>query len=276
MQLEREHGLRLFNQHGVGSSRQRRGCGSTKRSCGFFAGVRQVETAIGLIRREDQGQLIVGAIPALAGAYIRRTTMGFLKRNPNVYCVVKSPSSQWITRIVITRQLDVGIVTAQVDNPLVMTEPLYEHPLLCIIPIGHPLAAMKVVRPKRPEWRSVRVIQFWDLHRTKSREYVRHLPGEFQHCLDGRCQRHRLPVRCSETGVSLVHPLFIAGMEDRINGAGPFDRRSRWTFWSATLATPATFTFISQFAKEAKTTAAGIVGNLKKKLWLGRSRRPDR
>lgn len=48
--------------------------------------------------------------------------MSFLKRNPNVYCLVKSPSSQWIVEYVLTRKLDFGLVTARIDNPYVMAE----------------------------------------------------------------------------------------------------------------------------------------------------------
>src|SRR5437868_1521109 len=62
----------------------------------IFAGVRQVENAVDAIRREEQGRLAVGVMPALSGSFIQQATMGFLKHHSKVFCSVHSLTTQWI------------------------------------------------------------------------------------------------------------------------------------------------------------------------------------
>ncbi len=114
----------------------------------IFVGVRQVENAAEALRREEQGRLMVGVSPALAGAFIQRAMTGFLKERRNVFCSVHSLSSQWIVDWLITRKLDVGLVGSRIDNPYVALEPLMEHPLACIMRLDHPLAAKSLIEPQ--------------------------------------------------------------------------------------------------------------------------------
>src|SRR5262249_3843183 len=58
----------------------------------IFSGVAQIENAAEAIRREEQGRLVVGVMPALAGRFVQEVTMGFLRRRPNVFCSIESRS----------------------------------------------------------------------------------------------------------------------------------------------------------------------------------------
>ncbi|KAK0330998.1 hypothetical protein LTR94_030637, partial [Friedmanniomyces endolithicus] len=113
----------------------------------IFAGVRQVENAVEAIRRQEQGRITVGVMPALAGSFIQRVTMSFLEKRSNVFCSVQSLSSQWIVDWLVTRKLDIGLVEPGLDNPYLTIEPLMEHPLVCIMRPDHPLAAKSVIEP---------------------------------------------------------------------------------------------------------------------------------
>jgi DNA-binding transcriptional LysR family regulator len=95
----------------------------------LFAGVRHIENAVDAIRREEQGRLAVGVMPAFAGPFIQQATLGFLREKPNVFCSVQALGSQWIIDGLVTRKLDVGLVEPGIDNPYVMFEPLMDHPL---------------------------------------------------------------------------------------------------------------------------------------------------
>src|SRR5579859_7523766 len=148
MHLESDTGLKLFNRQKGRLTPTAQALRLYEEIDRIFAGVRQVESAIAVVRREAQGRLIVGVLPAFDGPLLHQATSNFLKRNPNVYCSIQSHASRQIAEGVLTRQIDVGIVTSRVDNPIVATEPLLEYPLICIMPIGHPLAKHKVIRPK--------------------------------------------------------------------------------------------------------------------------------
>lgn len=261
MQLEKENGLKLFDRYKGRLIPTAQGLRLHEEIARIFVGVRQVESAIGLIKREDQGRLVVGVIPALGGAYVQRTTMRFLKRNPNVYCWVKTPSSQWIPEQVLTRMLDIGIVTARVENPFVMTEPLFEHPLICIMPIGHPLAELDVIRPENlsnvpfvafntDTYTGQKVASMFEKYSVRSRIV---LTADSNSTL---CH-----FVAAGLGVSLVHPLFIAGVEKQVV-VRPFEPIIPLDFLVCFARDARNLHHISEFAKEAKATAISFVNDL--------------
>src|SRR5579859_3390735 len=85
----------------------------------IFAGVRQVESVVDAIRREEQGRLSIGVMPALSGSFIQRTTMSFLKNRQNVFCSVQTLGSHLILDGLLTRKLDVGLVEPGLSNPFI-------------------------------------------------------------------------------------------------------------------------------------------------------------
>lgn len=175
----------------------------------IFAGVRQVENAVDAIRREEQGRLAVGVMPALSGQFMQTATMRFLKDRRGVFCSVQSLSSERTVDWVIDRKLDVGLVSTLIDNPYVTLESLMERPLVCIMPLSHPLAAKKQVEPQ-------------DLDQVP---FVAFHPDTFiGHRIDQVFQNYGVgpqtvlianaaPLLCefvaAGLGVALVHPLFV-------------------------------------------------------------------
>jgi DNA-binding transcriptional LysR family regulator len=182
----------------------------------IFAGVRQVENAVDAIHREAQGHLAIGVMPALAGPFIQRVMTCFHKDRPNVFCSVQSVSSQWIIDRSIARKLDLGLVSVCTENPYVIFESLMEHPLVCIMPLEHPLTAKSHLEPQ-------------DLDRIP---FVSFNPDRhIGHCVEGIFETYKVkpqislvvnvaPTLCefvaSGLGVSLVHPLMVCGLEHRL------------------------------------------------------------
>lgn len=182
----------------------------------IFAGVQQIENAIDAIRREEQGRLVVGVMPALSGAFVREVSMGFLRRHPKVFCSIELRSSQWIADWLVTRKLDVGLVSSRIDNPYVSHEPLMQHPLVCIMPPSHPLAAKSVIGPTDlddlpfvsfdPEsFSGQRIATMFDAYKVRTNIVL---------------VANVSPTLCefvsAGLGVSLVHPLMVSGFRDRL------------------------------------------------------------
>lgn len=182
----------------------------------IFAGLRQIENAVDAIRRDEQGRLLIGVMPALSGSFIERATTAFLARQPGVFCSVQSRSSQWITDGLVTRKLDVGLVIAPIDNPYVVAEPMMGHPVVCIAPLDHPLAAKTVVTPQ--DLVGVPFISFDPESHTSQR-------------VSGALHAHGVvpstvmvvnvsPTLCefvaAGLGVSLVHPLIVGGLREKL------------------------------------------------------------
>lgn len=182
----------------------------------IFAGLRQVENAVEAIRRDEQGRLLIGVMPALSGSFIERATSSFLARQPGVFCSVQSRSSQWITDGLVTRKLDVGLVIAPIDNPYVVTEPLMGHPVVCIAPLDHPLAAKSVVTPE--DLVGVPFVSFDPESHTSQRvTSTLHAHGVVPNTV---MVVNVSPTLCefvaAGVGVSLVHPLIVGGMRDKM------------------------------------------------------------
>ncbi|WP_439495355.1 LysR substrate-binding domain-containing protein [Bosea sp. (in: a-proteobacteria)] len=261
MHLESDSGLKLFDRYKGRLAPTAQGLRLYEEINRIFVGVRQVDSAIASIRREEQARLVVGVIPALSGAFIQRATMSFLMRNPNVYCLIKSPSSQWIAEFVLTRKLDVGLVTARIDNPYILTEPLLEHPLLCIMPIGHPLAQREVVRPEH-----LNGVPFVSFNTdTYTGQKVRSMFEKYEVKANVVLTADANPTVCqfvaAGLGISLVHPLFIAGMEKSVV-ARPFEPAIPLDFLLCFARDARNTDLISEFANETKAMASRFIEEL--------------
>src|SRR3546814_11421295 len=76
-------------------------------------------------------------MPGLAGPFISRAVVGFLKRHPKAYVSVAARSSQFVADWLLARQPDVGIISMRLDHRHLEAEPLISLPLVCVLPSGH-------------------------------------------------------------------------------------------------------------------------------------------
>lgn len=255
--LEADTGLRLFNRLKGRLAPTVHAMRLYEEIDRIFAGVRQVESAVETIRREEQGRLAIGVMPALQGSFIRRVTMSFLRDRPNVYCSVQSLSSQWVVDRLITRNLDVGLVSARMDNPYVTIEPLLEHPLVCIMPLDHPLTGKRVVEPAdldRLPFVGFNLDTFTG-HRVK--EMFEAYSIQMNAVLVASAAQTICDFVSAGLGVSLIHPLMVTGLEDRI-AIRRFEPEMPYTFQFCFSADNRNARFIEGFAQELRTAAAEV------------------
>jgi DNA-binding transcriptional LysR family regulator len=223
----------------------------------IFSGVRQVENAVEAIRRENQGQLIIGVMPALSGSFIQSVMTTFLDRQSNVLCTVRTKSSQWIVDWLVTRQLDVGLISSRMDNPYIESESIMDHPLVCIMPLDHPLAKKPCIRPNDLD--GLPFISF------DQDSYT----GQKIEALFSGCPVQRNVVLVTETsaalcgfvsaglGVSLVHPLMVRGLQDQLN-IRPFEPKIDLGFKLCYGREERSRKLVKEFIQETRNTAARI------------------
>jgi DNA-binding transcriptional LysR family regulator len=214
--LEEDTGLKLFDRVKGRLAPTQRGMRLYEEIDRIFVGIRQVESAVAAIRREEQGRLLVGVMPALSGAFIQRATMGFLQQRPNVYCSIQARSSQFIADWLVSRKLDVGLISSRIDNPYIATESLMEHPLVCIMAPDHPLAERTVIEPNDLD--GVPFISFDPESYTGQRiaAVFSRYKVNANIVLDATIAPTLCEFVAAGLGVSLVHPLFISGMGGRL------------------------------------------------------------
>lgn len=234
----------------------------------IFSGVRQVESAIDALHREEQSRLAIGVLPALAGAFIQRVTSGFTKSNTNVICSVRALSSQWIVERLVARKLDIGLINGRLDNPHVLVEPLLEHPLVCIMPKDHPLTLKSSVEPD-------------DLQQLPFVSFESHV--FMAHLIEQTLEKYRVTPRVVVTasavltvcefvaageGISLVHPLMVSGLENRL-AVRPFEPGIPFKFQLGRSADSKNARLVDAFAEEMRNAASQF------SLSILRSSQPD-
>jgi DNA-binding transcriptional LysR family regulator len=259
--LEEDTGLKLFDRVKGRLAPTARGMRLYEEIDRIFEGIRQVENAVDTIRREQEGQLLIGVMPALSGSFIQQATMSFLKDRPGVFCSVQSRSSQWIVDWLVTRQLDVGLISSRIDNPYIATEPLMEHPLVCIMSRDHPLARKRVIRPNDLDHQPY--ISFDPESYTGQR--VAPVLAAHSVKVNVMLVANVAPTLCefvaAGLGVSLVHPLMVSGMQDRL-AVRRFEPEVVLDFQLCRIRDSRNADMVDAFVQETRATAERISRDL--------------
>jgi DNA-binding transcriptional LysR family regulator len=182
----------------------------------IFAGVRQVESVVEAIRREEQGRIAIGVMPALSRSFIQRATSAFRRSHPQVFCSVQAKSSDWIVERVVARKLDVGLVNLRAASPYATLEPLMDHPFVCIMPIGHPLAVKRVIVPQDLEGTPFVTFHSETVSTYGIEEMFRASGVVPQTVLIADVAPMICEFVAEGYGLSLVHPLMMSGLEDKL------------------------------------------------------------
>jgi DNA-binding transcriptional LysR family regulator len=255
--LEEDTGLQLFDRLKGRLAPTQRGMRLYDEIDRIFAGVRQVENAIDTIRRDEQGRLLIGVMPALSGAFIQQSTSNFLARQPDVFCAIRSNSSQWITDGLVNRKLDVGLVNAPIDNPYIVAEPMIGHPIVCIMPLGHPLTAKTVITPA--DLAGVRFVSFDPDSHTHQRVVSAFHPYGIEP--NTVMIVNVSPTLCefvaAGVGVSLVHPLIVGSLRNRL-AIRRFEPSIQLDFQLCRIRDSRNARLVDLYLKAARETAAEI------------------
>lgn len=266
--LEEDTGLKLFDRVKGRLVPTRRAIRLYEEVDRIFAGIRQIESAVDFIHREDQGRLVVGVLPALSGTFIQRSTMGFLRDQPNVYVSIHARSSQFISDWLMSRQLDVGLISPRTGSPYIDAEPLLEHPLVCIMPPQHPLAEKSVIEPADLDGEAF--ISFSP--DSYSGQQIAAIFEAYKVRIKTMLDATVAPTVCefvaAGLGVSLVHPLFVDGMGGRIV-MRPFEPSVPFHFLMCRARQTRNVSLVRAFTDEMRAAAAEISREMAGK-WDGR------
>ncbi len=255
--LEEDAGFTLFDRSRRRLSLTHRGTRFYEEINRIFAGVRQVQKVAEAIRREERGQLLIGVMPALSGAFIQRVTSNFLRRRPNVFCAVQSNNSDRVIELLATRRLDVGMVNGWVGNRYVQPELLLEHPLVCIMPKGHRLERKDKIAPE--DLSDERLVAFDSESFTAKR--VSALLDEYKVHPETVLVANLASTVCefvaAGEGISLIHPLFACGFESRIT-MRRFEPETPYHFQICRIRENTNGDLVQDFLSEMRKTAIEI------------------
>lgn len=145
--LEADTGLALFQRDGGRLVSTALGMRLYEEVERILGGVNQLARAVEAIRREERGQILIGAMPGLSGPFLTGVLSRFRALHPDVYIEIETRSSQHLAEAVLLRRLDVAILGARGPHHSLQVEPLPGRPMVCALPKGHRLAAKDMLRP---------------------------------------------------------------------------------------------------------------------------------
>lgn len=255
--LEEDVGLELFDRRRGRLVPTARGMRLYEEIDRIFTGVNQINHAIESIRREEHDRLLVGVMPGLAGPFIGRAVVGFLKRHPRAYVSISARSSQFIADWLMARQLDVGLITMEIDHGHFEAEPLLSLPLVCVMPLGHPLQRKSRVTAK--DLAKERFISFREGSRTRSQvDAVFKREGLTPNTvLDASLATTVCELVAQGLGITLEHPLLLESVRGRV-AVRPFDPPSALDFLLCRPREARNVGLVDAFIEEARKTAAEI------------------
>ncbi|AOB31486.1 LysR family transcriptional regulator [Bordetella sp. H567] len=261
--LEAETGLHLFDRVRGKLAVTPHGMRLYEEVDRIFTGLRQVEQAVDSIRRDEQRTLFVGVLPALSGSFIRRVTMNFLRQHPDVRVHIQTRGSQFLADWLATRQIDVALVGSRVDNPYIDREPMFQHALMCAMPVNHELTRKRVIRPR--DLSGLPFIAFGADSQTHQLAQAAFRQAEAQ--LNVVLDTNTAPTACefvaAGLGVSLIHPLFADGFQNRLV-LRRFEPDMQFHFQLCRMQASRNAGLVETFVEEARILAAQVPRDLRK------------
>lgn len=147
-QLEQETRLKLFDRESGRMRPTREGQAFHREVDRTFLSLRKLERIAHEIRTYEQGQIKIGALPALGFSFIPDMVGKFAREHPKILIKIEATSSTVVRDVVAGGLFDVGFAADEIDISGVISERFASPPVVCIMPLGHPLAEKSVIGPQ--------------------------------------------------------------------------------------------------------------------------------
>jgi DNA-binding transcriptional LysR family regulator len=106
-----------------------------------FVGLERIGQVAGAIREKSAGSVRVIALSKYADGFVASITGRFVRDNTGIIVELESSATAGVVEGIISQSFDVGIASATISDPLIVTEPLFETSAILALPANDPLAA---------------------------------------------------------------------------------------------------------------------------------------
>lgn len=214
--LEANIGLELFNRRRGLLVPNERGLRFYREVDRVFTGLDQINLIVESLQREECGQLSIGVLPGLSGPFICSAVRKFKAGYPDVFITLHTHGSQYLVEWMRSGQLDLCLVTGRVEDTHIEVEPILRLPMVCILPLDHPLTAQSILRLE--DIAEAPSISF---------QHGSHTRLRVDKLFESRGLRPNVVVEADIAqnvaelvalglGIALVHPIFASSVRDRV------------------------------------------------------------
>lgn len=146
--LEDELGERLFDRIGKKVFLTRAGEVLLTHVDRILRSVDEAKTAVRDLSAECSGELVIGTSDHISIHRLPDVLKACITAFPKIDLKLRCHRSETILELVAKNQVDLGVITLQKTPPNITSRIIWKDPMSLVVPVGHPLTAVKRVRLK--------------------------------------------------------------------------------------------------------------------------------
>jgi DNA-binding transcriptional LysR family regulator len=112
-----------------------------------FVGLSEISRVIEDIRDFRRGSLMIAGMPALALKFLPDVIAMFIKAEPGISVSLRARSSLAVLHHLSSQQFDLGFAVVDTGHPAVKHRPIFQAPMLAVLPLGHRLGRKTFLEP---------------------------------------------------------------------------------------------------------------------------------
>jgi LysR family transcriptional regulator, hydrogen peroxide-inducible genes activator len=143
--LEKELGQPLFERLGRTIRLTDAGRALYDQALSILASVEEAKRQVIDARDDQEGMVLVGAIPTIAPFLLPSLASAFQRRFPRSRIIINEELTAHVIQNCLQGELDVGVLALPIVDPQLHVEPLFEEELLLALPAGHALTKKRRV-----------------------------------------------------------------------------------------------------------------------------------
>lgn len=146
--LEAALGAKLFERRNKSILLTDVGLAITERARHILTQVNEIQDLASLAKDPYSGELRLGVIPTLAPYLLPLIIPPLAKQFAKIHFYLVEEQTAYLMQKLKTGALDAAFLALPIDEPQLITAPLFEEEFLLAVPKGHPLAQQKTVQQR--------------------------------------------------------------------------------------------------------------------------------
>jgi DNA-binding transcriptional LysR family regulator len=111
----------------------------------FYQQAVKVDEFARALAQGPSGALRIAASPSLSRGFMSRAIAQFVQRYPKIHVNFRTTLLNNMPQEVLSNKVDLAVSVHPIDHPNLRVEPFTRGRMVCVVPLGHPLAQLAVV-----------------------------------------------------------------------------------------------------------------------------------
>jgi DNA-binding transcriptional LysR family regulator len=181
-----------------------------------FQGSERIRRAAEEIRSLQRGSLAVGVMPALSVGFAQDVLARMGLKHPGAAVSIQARDTPRLVEQLVTHQIDLFYSAHEIEHPEIILESLCRLPLVCILPLEHPLARRRLIRPADLASEPFAALRRESITRSRIDEVFSRARIKPRIALESPMAPSLCAFVARGLGVSVVDPLYVGAFESAL------------------------------------------------------------